>query len=318
MRFARSATLVHLGRSALAAATICLVALPLTSARAEAPRVVTSIKPVQSLVAAVMRGVGQPGLIVKGAASPHDYALKPSDARALEHADLVFWIGPAMEGFLAKPLAAIADKATAIPLMKAKGVQLLPAREGGVWEPDDDEPPQPANQQRVNPHVWLEPGNARAMVDAIADALAKQDPADAATYRANAARTNQDIDALGAALKTTLVPVVAKPFVVFHDAYQYFETHYGLNAVGSITVDPERRPSAKRLSQIRARIDGIGAVCVFAEPEFEPALVDTIVEGTPARKGVLDPIGADLKEGPELWFTLMRDLASSLTRCLAS
>ncbi len=289
-------------------------------ALADAPKVVASIKPVHSLVAAVMEGVAEPALIVRGAASPHTYAMKPSDARALAAADLVFWVGPELEGFLAKPLEANARKAQAVELLEAPGIALLDAREGGAWDAHGHGHAHGHKNahEEVNTHIWLDPGNARAMVAAIAEALSAKDPANAAAYKVNADRTVRSIDALDAELKAALAPVAGKPFVVFHDAYQYFEAHYGLNGVGAITVNPERRPSAKRLSEIRARITGLGAACVFAEPQFEPALVDTIVEGTGAKKGVLDPEGADLKDGPGLYPVLMRNIAAALKGCLGS
>ena len=305
------ALVAALGVAALAAASPAL---------ADAPKVVASIKPVHSLVAAVMEGVAEPALIVRGAASPHTYAMKPSDAKALASADLVFWVGPELEGFLAKPLEANARKAQAVELLEAPGIALLDAREGGAWDAHGHGHAHGHKNahEEVNTHIWLDPGNARAMVAAIAEALSAKDPANAAAYKVNADRTVRSIDALDAELKAALAPVAGKPFVVFHDAYQYFEAHYGLNGVGAITVNPERRPSAKRLSEIRARITGLGAACVFAEPQFEPALVDTIVEGTGAKKGVLDPEGADLKDGPGLYPVLMRNIAAALKGCLGS
>ncbi len=319
-------------RAVLAAGLLAVAAL-LSAAPALAgpPKVVASIKPVHSLVAAVMEGIGEPALIVRGAASPHSYALKPSDARALAEAELVFWVGPALEGFLAKPLAATATRARVVSLLEAPGLRRLAAREGGVWEAhghghgdshghdhdhDHDRAGDGPPPAEVNTHVWLDPVNARAMVAAIADALADADPANAAAYRANAERAGHRLDALDAELKATLDPVAAKPFVVFHDAYHYLEARYGLNGVGAITVSPDRRPSARRLSAIRARIAELGAVCVFAEPQFEPALVDTVLRGTGARKGVLDPEGAGLADGPDLYPALMRAAVASLAGCL--
>lgn len=322
-RFALSAILT----AALAAAT----ALP---AQAEVPKVVVSIKPIHSLVASVMHGVGEPALLVRGGASPHSYTMKPSDAKALSAADLVVWVGPELESFLEKPLKANAPKATRLTLMELKGLTLLETREGGAWEAHDhgheaghkghdhkhdhkghahDE-----EHEELNSHIWLDPANARAIVKAVAEALVAKDPADAEAFRTNAERTLQQLDALDAELKATLAPVKDKPFVVFHDAYQYFEARYDLSAVGSITVSPDRRPSAKRLSAIRAKIGGLGAACVFAEPQFEPALVQTVVEGTKARTGVLDPEGAGLPEGEALYPTLLRNLAASLSGCLGA
>lgn len=312
-RFALS-TLLTGTMSALVATT----ALP---AWAEAPKVVVSIKPIHSLVASVMHGVGEPVLLVRGGASPHSYTMKPSDAKALSAADLVVWVGPELEGFLEKPLQANAPKATRLTLMDLKGLTLLQAREGGAWEAHDHGHEQHGHadeHEELNSHIWLDPANARAIVTATADALAAKDPADAEAYRTNADRTLQALDALDAELKATLTPLKDKPFVVFHDAYQYFEARYDLSAVGSITVSPDRRPSAKRLSAIRAKIAGLNAACVFSEPQFEPTLVRTVVEGTKAKTGVLDPEGADLPEGETLYPTLMRNLAASLRGCLGA
>lgn len=290
-----------------------------TPALAEGPKVVASIKPVHSLVAAVMKGVGEPALIVTGAASPHTYSMKPSDAKALEGADLIFWIGPALEAFLDKPLRTVAKKATVVALMDSPGMALLDAREGGVWEGHGHghKHGHGAREER-NTHVWLDPDNAKVIAGAVASALAVRDPRNAPAYTANAEALAKRIDALDAELRAALVPVAGKPFAVFHDAYHYFEAHYGLNAVGAITVNPERRPSAKRLTEIRDRIRKLGPVCVFAEPQFEPALVDTIVEGTEARRGVLDPEGADIPDGPDLYPALMRRIATALTGCLGA
>lgn len=307
-------------RMFVSAALLLATALP---AAAEAPKVVASIKPVHSIVAAVMQGVGEPQLVVKGAASPHTYALKPSDARALQDATLVFWVGPELEGFLAKPLKANAAKARAVALMGIPGLTLMETREGGAWEEDDHGHSHghghahgKDDHDEHDAHIWLDPRNARLMVAAVAEALVKADPANAAAYSANAAAYAARIEALDAELARTLAPLRERPFVVFHDAYHYLENRYGLNAVGAITVNPERRPSAKRLKEIRAKIAGLDAACVFAEPQFEPALVDTIIEGTGARKGVLDPEGAAIPDGPDLYPTLMRNNAAALAGCL--
>jgi zinc transport system substrate-binding protein len=312
----------------LTAALAAAAALP---AQAEVPKVVVSIKPIHSLVASVMHGVGEPTLLVRGGASPHSYTMKPSDAKALSAADLVVWVGPELESFLEKPLKANAPKATRLTLMELKGLTLLETREGGAWEAHDHGQKgghdhkhdhkghnHAEEHEELNSHIWLDPANARAIVKAAAEALAAKDPADAEAYRTNADRTLQQLDALDAELKAALAPVKDKPFVVFHDAYQYFEARYDLSAVGSITVSPDRRPSAKRLSAIRAKIGGLGAACVFAEPQFEPALVQTVVEGTKARTGVLDPEGSELPEGEALYPTLLRNLAASLRGCLGA
>ncbi len=292
-----------------------LVASGMLAPRADAaPEVVASIKPIHSLIAGVMEGVREPDLIVAGGASPHLYALKPLDARRLERADIVFWIGPIFEGFLEKPLAALAGKAEIVELDRAPGVALLPAREGGAWE--EDEHHHAASALEQDGHLFLDPENAKAIVRIAAARLAALDRANAARYAANASALERRLDALDAALRQRLAAVGGVRFVVFHDAYQYFERRYGLAAIGSITVTPESQPGARRLQAIRDKIRTLGARCVFREPQFEPRLVDVVISGTAARTGVLDPEGALLARGPELYFNLMNGLADGLMRCL--
>lgn len=298
---------------------------------ADPVKVVASVKPIHSLDAGVMKGVAEPSLLVKGAASPHSFNLRPSDARALNQADLVFWVGEDLETFLTKPIQSLAGKAQSVALMETSGLTLLPTREGGAWEKHEDHGHDDHGHDdhgheaghgdehehgEHDAHVWLDVGNARKMVAAIAGKLSERDSANAARYQANAASLTERLTALDAELKTTLAPVKDRPFVVFHDAYHYLEHRYGLNAVGAITVSPDQRPSAQRLSQLRSKISSLDAACVFAEPQFEPTLVATVVEKTPAKRGTLDPLGAALDDGPELYFTLMRGMAASLVSCL--
>jgi zinc transport system substrate-binding protein len=291
-----------------------LAALPAMAA----PKVVASIKPIDALVAGVMAGVGEPALIVAGGASPHLYTLKPSDAERLAHADIVFWVGPIFEGFLAKPLTSLARKAEIVELDRAPGLVLLPAREGGAWEEDEhqDHHDHAAAAEEQDGHLWLDPDNAKAIVRLAASRLAAHDPAHAAAYVANGAALEHRLDALDAGLRQHLAAVKGVPFVVFHDAYQYLERRYGLAAIGSITVSPDNRPGARRLQEIRGKIAALGARCVFSEPQFEPRLVNTVIAGSGARTGALDPEGAALAPGRELYFQLMDGLADSLVRCL--
>lgn len=280
------------------------------------PVVVASIKPIHSLVGAVMEGVGTPVLLVRGGASPHAYALRPSDARALQRARLVFWVGPGLEGFLSKPVAALAGDTRAVALSAVDGMKLLRPREGGEWD-DDGDHDHDAHGDGADMHVWLDPANARRMVEAVAEELAAVDPGHAATYRANADRQKVQLTALDDELRDLLAPVAARPFIVFHDGYHYLEDRYGLTAVGSVTVSPERAPSPRRLSALRKKVLALGAVCVFQEPQFPPKLVRTLVEGTAARVGALDPNGADLPDGSDLYFKMMRNNGRSLRACLA-
>ncbi|MEF2071850.1 zinc ABC transporter substrate-binding protein [Consotaella aegiceratis] len=304
----------------------------------DGPHVVASIKPIHSLVAAVMQGVGTPDLVIEGAGSPHGYALKPSNASALEAADVIFWMGPDLETFLIRPLESLASGARSVPLEDTPGLTKLPAREGGAFEPhehhhegeadedeheehhdaDHDDHDEDHDHHEADVHLWLDPANAKVMVERIAETLATVDPAHATTYEANAQGEVKELDALIAETETKLAPVADKPFIVFHDAYHSFENRFGVEAVGSITVNPETEPGAKRISEIRAKVEDLGAVCVFAEPQFEPAIVTTITDGTSAHSGVLDPLGADLEPGPDLYAELIRNLATSLSDCLGS
>jgi zinc transport system substrate-binding protein len=300
-----------------------------TATAADAPKVVVSIKPIHSLVAAVMEGVGTPDLIVDGAASPHTYALKPSNARNLEQAQVVFWVGPGMEAFLQKPLTSLGSNATVVELDQAPGITKLKFREGGAFEPHDDGDEPAAGEKHAHDHddhdhgefdthLWLDPHNAKAMVAEVTTSLVAADPANALTYEANQKALNDKLDALDTEIASTIAPVKDKPFIVFHDAYQYFEHRYGVRVSGSITVSPESIPGAQRVSEIHSKVADLGATCVFAEPQFEPKLVNVVLEGTSAKSGVLDPEAATLPPGPDLYFDLMRGIASSLKSCLSA
>ncbi|WP_373683220.1 zinc ABC transporter substrate-binding protein [Rhizobium leguminosarum] len=307
-----------------------------TMRAADAPVVVTSIKPIHSLVAAIMQGVGEPELIVDGAASPHTYSLKPSNARALQEAKVIFWTGPGLEAFLEKPLQALGSKASIAELDNAPGLVKLPFREGGAFEPHEDgdehhgasaegedhdhaaDTGHDHDHGAFDTHLWLDPMNAKAMAAMITTTLVAADPANALTYQANAKALDDELTALDKEIAATVAPVKNKPFIVFHDAYQYFEHRYGIRVAGSITVSPETIPGAERVSEIHRKVGELGATCVFAEPQFEPRLVNVVTEGTSARSGVLDPEAATLKAGPDLYFTLMRGIAENMKDCLSS
>ena len=309
----------------LAGAGLLLFAA-LGSAQAQpAPKVFVTVKPVHALVAGVMQGVGEPYLLLKGGESPHSYTLKPSDARALSESALVFWVGESLETFLEHPLETLGKQARIVELAEAKGIETLEGREGGAWESHEaahdhdkkhdhshDKKHAHAAHDGIDGHLWLDPHNAEAIVTVAAEALAGIDPANAAAYRDNAQKMVERIEALDAELTAQLAPVKDRPYIVFHDAYQYF----GLKAVGSIPLSPERQPSAQRLTEIRKRLADSGAACVFSEPQFRPALVDVVIEGSTAKRGELDPIGAALKAGPDSYFEVMRGLATSLRNCL--
>ena len=445
--------------------------------------VVTSIKPVHSLVSGVMAGVSTPSVIIEGAGSPHTYSLKPSQAKQLQDAKLVFWMGDELETFLVGPVENIAKKATVVKLIDSHDLKKIKFREGGMFDdhghddhddhsdhdghgdhafewaglfdlkagsyrwsfakvdgnyadpamkmvilksadieaseemaekllesssfeirthddsisaakiayslnfdnsknvtdfnvkietdgkyafftehmpfefeanehffknesgidieplaqvPDadhhdhdhekhakkehdehDHEKHDDHGHGEFDPHVWLDPVNAKAIVHEIEEALVKADPEHASIYKANAHKMMDQLDSLVAELSDQLEPVHDKGFIVFHDAYQYFEQRFDVSAIGSITVSPEVMPGAERVSELREKISDLSATCVFSEPQFEPKLVKTLVDGTGARTGVLDPLGATLVKGPDLYFQLLRNMASSLKKCLS-
>lgn len=278
-----------------------------------APRVLASIKPVHSIVAAVMAGAGTPDLLIAGAASPHAYALKPSDAQKIARADVVFWIGPQMETFLRTPLNNLAPRAAKIALMDAPNVTQLSARAGGLWDPDEDH----HALGGVDGHVWLNPANAVAMARSIAKTLSQADAANGALYARNAESFAAEVKTLDDAIHVKLAGVRARPYIVFHDAYRYFEAHYGLSPVGAVTVASERPPGARRVAEIRARIREWNAICLFTTPQFPPRLVATLTEGTSARTAPLDDVGADIPPGPGFYGALLTRITDSMSACLA-
>lgn len=302
------------------ALALLIVLFAAVAARAEAPKVVVSIKPLHALVGAAMEGIGQPRLLVPPAASEHSFSLRPSDARALQSADLAFWVGPELESFLAKSIRAAPRRVRVVSLAAAPGMELLALREGGAWEAHEHEHDKakggPVGEEQ-DMHLWLDPANAARIVAVAAAALAEADPANAARYAENAGRAQQAISALDAELAATLAPVRARPFIVFHDAYQYLERRYGLNAVGSVTVSPERKPSARRMHEIRGKIVRAEAACVFSEPQFDEGLVRAAVGGTSARTAALDHLGVGAPDGLAGYAQMMRGLARTLADCLA-
>ena len=293
------------------------------------PKVVVTIKPLHALVAQVMSGVGAPELLVKGASSPHSYALRPSEGRALHNADLFFRMSETVESFTIKVVKSLPKRVEVVTLQDAPGLKLLALRTGATFEPHShgketahghghSHHAKPQKGDAIDGHAWLDPDNAKVIVERIQQALGARYPEHAPAFKANAAALAAKLDALASELEGDLKPVADKPYIVFHDAFQYLERRYGLNVVGSISINPEVPPSAKRLTDLRRKIQSLGAVCVFAEPAFDRRLVDNLIEGTSARTGTLDAEGSSLDPGPELYFALMRKLAGALKSCLGA
>ena len=311
-----------------AARVLCLAAalVPLLAPAASsiaAPRVVVTIKPVHSLAAAILEGVTEPKLLLDGAASPHSYALKPSDAEALSRADAIIRVSENLEVFLNKAIATLPGKARVIDLDHTPGLTLLPVRkDGGLMQSaSTDNEGDHEHEHRHGPmdvHFWLDPVNAIVISGYLAQQFGEMDPEHAAQYRANAEKLEAKLAALDPELKITLKGLSDRPFIVFHDVTQYLENRYGLHGLGAVTLSPERPPGAKRLSEIRDKIRHAKAICVFSEPQFPPKLVEMLTDGTAAKSGVLDEIGAAIPPGPGQYFALMRADAENLASCLKS
>lgn len=313
--------IIGFGMAVLAAA----LQIPLATAhagkeadQAPAPVIVATIKPIQGLVAAVMDGVGTPGVLIPGGNNPHTYALKPSQAKLLEKARLVFWVGPTLEASLARPLH-ILKRARLVTLIDSPGLHPLPFRtfEGHEVDETTDTSLTVAGAPAIDPHIWLDPENAKAMVRTIAKALSEADPAHRERYESNAAGYLDRLAALDTDVATQLRPVAGRPFVTYHDAFHYLERRYGLRNVGSVTLEPDRPPGARWIREIRQRIHDDGVMCVFVEPQFSPTLAATVVEGSNAKIATLDALGTGIPSGPSFYGILMRSLAQNLRTCLS-
>ena len=304
-----------------------------TLAKAEL-KVVTSIKPIHSLASYIMDGVGSPGLIVDGYNSPHSFQLKPSHAKMLEQADIIFWIGEDLENFLEKPLDTIAKKAEKIELLEIKNIKKLKFRERNIFEEheghddhgDDakkeehDDHGHDAKKEEhddhddhrhgeYDPHIWLDPIDAKVILNEITEHLIENDSKNAATYKSNLAKAKSEIDKL-------IIDVITETntdlsYVVFHDAYQYYENRFNVNILGAMTVNPDVMPGAEQIHEIHEVIEHDNVSCILSEPQFNPDIIKSIAKDTSVKTGVLDPLGANLKPGKNLYFDLIRNMSSS-------
>jgi zinc transport system substrate-binding protein len=276
-----------------------------------APKVVATIPPIHSLAAMVMEGQGFPQLLLSGGETPHSYSLRPSQSRMLADANIVIRVSDGLEGFLKKPLRALAGRATVIELDHVPGITTYRNRADGHDHDHDHE-----NKRGIDPHLWLSSANAIVIIGEIARVLSEADPENTPVYTGNAARASIRLRALRMEIDRMVVPIRKRPYFVFHDAWQYFEKEFGLRGGGAIAVSPERKPGARRLVDIRTRIRASGARCVFAEPQFPPALVKTVIRGTAAKLSTLDPLGSGLTRGSGLYPVLMRNMAKGIVFCL--
>ena len=303
--------------------------LVLTPLKAEIS-VVTSIKPLHSLTSYIMEGVGEPELIIDGVASPHNFQIKPSHAKMLQNADLVIWIGEDLESFLPTALKSIPKDAVVFELLDQSGLKKLKFREKNIFEGHDDHGHDEHAKKEddhddhghddhghghgsFDPHIWLDPANAKVIVKKITNQLSKIDKDNASTYKANSKKVIKDLDGLIKEVKNEINKDAS--FVVFHDAYQYFEKRFGLSVIGALTVNPDVMPGAEQLSEIREVIEHEKAKCIFSEPQFNPNIINSIASDTGVKTGVLDPLGANIDKGKAMYFQLIKDMSSSLKDC---
>jgi len=337
-----------------------------TPANAEL-KVVTSIKPIHSLASYLMDGIGKPELIVDGYGSPHGFSMKPSHAKMLQNADLIFWVGEDLENFLEKPLKSIAKKAEKIELIEIKGLNVLKFRERNIFdehdhghddhdkkeddhddhgkkeddhddhdhddhgkkeddhddhdhddhgkkeEHDDHDGHEGHAHGEFDPHIWLDTMNAKTMLNEMAEHLIENDPKNEAKYKSNLDKALKDIDKLTIEVMTELNNSVSS--IVFHDAYQYFEKRFNVNVLGAFTVNTDVMPGAEQLAEIREIIEHDKVACVFSEPQFNPDIINAVAKDMKIKTGVLDPLGATLDSGKDLYFKLIRNMSASFKGC---
>ena len=286
-------------------------------------KVLVSIKPFHSLVSAIMQDVSEPLLLINGNNSPHSYALRPSSAENLQQADLVFWGGEILEGFLTKPLQSLASRAKLVSLQETAGLRLLPLRSGIVWQKhetdstnDHSAEDETTSTSGTDPHIWLDPYNAKIISAKIVEILTAMDPQNAQSYRINGEKYGLRLELLDRKLKAEMTKVAETPYMVFHDAYQYFEKKYQLNVIGAVTLHLGYGSSVRRLKTVRKTIKKEKIRCIFSEPQFSPKLLQTVTAGTNVKQGTLDPLGAGLESGPELYFILLNNLSHNISSCL--
>ena len=302
-------------------------------------KVVTTIKPLHSLISNVMDGVGEPSLIIEGSTSPHSFVLKPSHAKMIEQADIIFWIGEDIETFMEKPLESIAKNAKKISFMELASIEKLKFREENIFDHDDHDDHGHGEDKdhddhghgekkdhddhghgheghhhgEFDAHIWLDPANAKEMLHEIAHELADIDPDNASKYEINADQAIKSIDKMIKDIDAN-INKDAK-FIVFHDAYQYFETRFGVMTAGALTLNTDVLPGAKQISEIQEVITERDIKCIFSEPQFNPKIIETIAKDTGIKTGVLDPLGSIFDANKMQYFKLINDLGNKLKDC---
>ena len=301
-------------------------------------KVVTTIKPLHSLISSVMEGVGEPSLIIEGTSNPHTFVFKPSHAQLLEEADIVFWIGEDLEAFMEKPLDSLAGNATKISFMELSSIEKLKFREENIFDDHDDHGHKEDDHDdhghddhdghedeheghddhghhhgEFDAHIWLDPSNAIEMVSEISHELSEIDPDNAAKYEQNANKAIASLNNLINEINSS-IPKDAS-YIVFHDAYQYFENRFGVSSAGALTLNPDVLPGAKQIDAIQDLIQDENIKCIFSEPQYNPKIIETLAADMKISTGIMDPLGAFIEQGPEMYQNLILDIANSLKDC---
>ena len=307
-------------------------------------KVVTTIKPLHSLISSVMDGVGEPSLIIEGTNNPHTFVFKPSHAQMLEEADLVFWIGEDLEAFMEKPLESLAKDAQIISFMELGSIEKLKFREENVFDDHDDHDDHDGhkdddhddhddhdghedeheghddhagheghNHGEFDAHIWLDPMNAKEMVHEIAHELSELDPSNKETYEANANRTLKSLDKLIEDVDKAVPKDIS--YIVFHDAYQYFEKRFGVSSAGALTLNPDVLPGAKQIADVQDLISDKGIKCIFSEPQYNPKIIETLASDMNISTGIMDPLGAYLEKGNTMYEELIKEISNSIKKC---
>jgi zinc transport system substrate-binding protein len=281
-------------------------------------RVLTSIKPLQLIAAAVQDGMGMPEVLLPPGASPHNYALRPSDVRRVQEVDLLYWIGPDMESFLPRVLKGRTLPTVSVQSLSGLHLRRFTADSASHEEADPDEHDHDHQPGSLDAHLWLSSFNARVIAAQMATDLSAADPANAAHYQSNVKAFDAQLDAMDARLKARMADVSGKPFFVFHEAFDYFEDAYGVKHTGVFSVAAEVQPGAKHVAAMRARLTEVGKTCVFSEPPLRPRLAETLTAGLPVKLAELDGLGGYTPASPQGYEQMMEKLGNDLAGCLES
>lgn len=302
---------------------LCSAFFTTTHSSIAAPIVLSDIAPTHSLVSMVMGDIGDSSLLIDSANSPHDFSLRPSDARKLSNADIIFYTSSVLTPWLDDALISLADGTPLVELISTQGTTLLEFRDNNVFEHDhahdhDHSSDDHNSELTFDPHAWLDPSNAQVWLKRIASELSAIDPPNAARYQANSLDAIRMIEEMSENVRQSISTINEHAYVVFHDSYHYFESYFDIHAIAAINLADGTHPSIQQITQLQALLNNTKATCVFSEPQYSERLVNTITQGTHAKRGVLDPLGVNLSTGKGLYNSLIQSLSDELLRCLTS